>query len=87
MFDEFRRDPSSVSESWREFFQGYKPGGANLARPVLAGTAGPDEALEPGTTGAGAAGAASISMARRSIPAAHPTAGVIGPPISATSPS
>ena len=35
MFEQFRRDPQSVSESWREFFQGFKPGGANLARPLL----------------------------------------------------
>ena len=31
MFEQFRRDPLSVSESWREFFEGYKPAGANLA--------------------------------------------------------
>ncbi len=35
MFEQFRNDPDKVSESWREFFTGYKPGGANLARPVL----------------------------------------------------
>ena len=36
MFEQFRQDPLSVSESWREFFEGYKPAGANLAgRPVL----------------------------------------------------
>jgi 2-oxoglutarate dehydrogenase E1 component len=45
MFEEFRRDPSSVSESWRDFFEGYKPGGANLARPVLS-TSEPDEPPE-----------------------------------------
>jgi multifunctional 2-oxoglutarate metabolism enzyme len=40
MFDQFRRDPLSVSESWREFFEGYKPAGANLAgRTVLAANA------------------------------------------------
>ncbi|MSY26147.1 MAG: multifunctional oxoglutarate decarboxylase/oxoglutarate dehydrogenase thiamine pyrophosphate-binding subunit/dihydrolipoyllysine-residue succinyltransferase subunit, partial [Actinobacteria bacterium] len=26
MFEQFRSDPSSVSESWREFFGGYSPG-------------------------------------------------------------
>ncbi len=46
MFEEFRRDPSSVSESWREFFEGYKPGGANLARPVL-GTSEPAKPHQP----------------------------------------
>ncbi|HET9058686.1 MAG TPA: multifunctional oxoglutarate decarboxylase/oxoglutarate dehydrogenase thiamine pyrophosphate-binding subunit/dihydrolipoyllysine-residue succinyltransferase subunit [Acidimicrobiales bacterium] len=35
MFDQFRRDPTSVSESWQEFFAGYRPGGANLGRPVV----------------------------------------------------
>ncbi len=36
MFEQFREDPLSVSESWREFFEGYKPAGANLTRrPVL----------------------------------------------------
>ncbi|HUB69801.1 MAG TPA: multifunctional oxoglutarate decarboxylase/oxoglutarate dehydrogenase thiamine pyrophosphate-binding subunit/dihydrolipoyllysine-residue succinyltransferase subunit [Acidimicrobiales bacterium] len=42
MFEEFRRDPQSVSESWREFFDGYKPGGANLARPLLVAPGGVD---------------------------------------------
>ena len=36
MFDHYQRDPSSVSASWREFFDGYQPGGANLARPTAA---------------------------------------------------
>ncbi len=27
MYDQFRRDPESVSESWREFFADYVPGG------------------------------------------------------------
>jgi 2-oxoglutarate dehydrogenase E1 component len=33
MYDQYRQDPNSVSESWREFFENYRPGGANLARP------------------------------------------------------
>ena len=33
MYEQYRDDPNSVSESWREFFEGYRPGGANLARP------------------------------------------------------
>jgi 2-oxoglutarate decarboxylase len=33
MYEQYRQDPSSVSESWREFFLNYRPGGANLARP------------------------------------------------------
>jgi multifunctional 2-oxoglutarate metabolism enzyme len=67
MFEEFRRDPFSVSESWREFFEGYKPAGANLAgRPVLVPAApgaedGLNEAGERhrGGNGAGSGGAGS----------------------------
>jgi 2-oxoglutarate dehydrogenase E1 component len=33
MYEQYREDPASVSESWREFFENYRPGGANLARP------------------------------------------------------
>src|SRR5919108_734764 len=35
MYEQFRQDPSSVSDSWREFFEGYRPGGANLVRPPV----------------------------------------------------
>ena len=42
MYEQYREDPSSVSESWREFFEGYRPGGANLARPSTPET-GPAE--------------------------------------------
>src|SRR5579875_524775 len=34
MYEQYRADPSSVSESWRDFFEDYRPGGANLARPT-----------------------------------------------------
>ena len=47
MFEEFRRDPLSVSTSWREFFEGYKPGGANLARPEVASVEEAAEIAEP----------------------------------------
>ena len=40
MYEQYRADPSSVSESWREFFEGYRPGGANLARPATPEVAG-----------------------------------------------
>ena len=33
MYEQYRQDPASVSESWREFFADYHHGGANLARP------------------------------------------------------
>ena len=57
MFEQFRSDPTSVSESWREFFEGYKPGGANLVRrPVLvpSGELAPDG--EDGQIGTGPGG-------------------------------
>lgn len=44
MFDDFCRDPSSVSDSWREFFEGYRPGGANLAKPAPTVEGAPDVA-------------------------------------------
>ncbi len=41
MFEEYRNDPSSVSESWREFFADYVPGGmATVAVPAAAPPAG-----------------------------------------------
>ncbi len=48
MYEQYREDPQSVSESWREFFQDYRPGGANLARPstpqvTVPEGAGPEE--------------------------------------------
>ncbi|MGH9076854.1 MAG: multifunctional oxoglutarate decarboxylase/oxoglutarate dehydrogenase thiamine pyrophosphate-binding subunit/dihydrolipoyllysine-residue succinyltransferase subunit [Acidimicrobiales bacterium] len=46
MYERFRSDPAAVSESWREFFEGYRPGGANLVRS--AGAAEPGTAV-PGT--------------------------------------
>jgi len=51
MYEQYRRDPTSVSDSWREFFENYRPGGVNLARP-----ASPEPA--PGAVGqvAGAGG-------------------------------
>jgi 2-oxoglutarate decarboxylase len=52
MYEQYRQDPESVSESWREFFVNYRPGGANLARPatpdVRPDTLPPGED-EPGT--------------------------------------
>jgi multifunctional 2-oxoglutarate metabolism enzyme len=36
MYEQYRSDPDSVSGSWREFFQGYRPGGVNLAGPAAA---------------------------------------------------
>jgi multifunctional 2-oxoglutarate metabolism enzyme len=38
MYEQYRKDPDSVSGSWREFFQGYRPGGVNLAGPAAMST-------------------------------------------------
>jgi len=47
MFEEYRNDPSSVSESWREFFADYVPGGITAAPvPVAVPAAVPDVAGE-----------------------------------------
>ncbi len=78
MFDEFCRDPSSVSESWREFFEGYKPAGANLARrPVLLpnGEAAEDSELvgaaaRQSRAGNGVGSATGTLLARPSAPPA-----------------
>ena len=58
MYEQYLQDPASVSESWREFFHDFRPGGANLARPstpeAKAGVAGPDDDDEewtPATNG------------------------------------
>jgi 2-oxoglutarate decarboxylase len=57
MFEQYRQDPGSVSESWREFFQNYRPGGVNLARPstpeVRPDTPAPGSEADVETTTAG----------------------------------
>jgi 2-oxoglutarate dehydrogenase E1 component len=69
MFEEFRRDPSSVSDSWRDFFEGYKPGGANLARPVLVST---DDGSGGNGAGAGAAPRAQAAVLVSPVVAPRP---------------
>ncbi len=65
MFEQFRADPTSVSESWREFFEGYKPGGANLVRrPVLLPNGDGAPNVGEGPNGAGPAGYAPIAGAK-----------------------
>ena len=65
MFEEYRTDPSSVSESWREFFADYVPGGvATVVVPTGAGADGRTDGRRPGDR----------RTARRRAPAA-PVAG------------
>ncbi|MCU4183811.1 multifunctional oxoglutarate decarboxylase/oxoglutarate dehydrogenase thiamine pyrophosphate-binding subunit/dihydrolipoyllysine-residue succinyltransferase subunit [Acidiferrimicrobium sp. IK] len=83
MYEQYRNDPASVSDSWREFFRGYRPGGANLARPTLNQPApeDDDEDQESVTAVATAApapaaanGAAPASAAPAPAPAPAPAA-------------
>jgi 2-oxoglutarate decarboxylase len=63
MYEEFRSDPSSVSESWREFFADYSPPGLLLVQPCGPATGngapapanGPSAATEACAPGRGAA--------------------------------
>jgi 2-oxoglutarate decarboxylase len=71
MYDRYRSDPSSVSDSWREFFADYRPAGGPLAPPSAAVAPLPVPAQVP----ASAAPAASSA----SIPAAGATTGPAGP--------
>src|ERR1700722_13195010 len=61
MYDQFRRDPASVSESWREFFADYVPGGHG----GLAGSGSPRAEMAPPDMihGSGAAEAATNGSA------------------------
>ncbi len=71
MYEQFRRDPKSVSESWREFFADYVPGGRG-------GLAGANGAPAPAngaaaTTPADARPAGAVPAAGFSEPATPPT--------------
>jgi 2-oxoglutarate decarboxylase len=83
MYEQYRNDPQSVSPGWRDFFQGYRPGGINLARPSLSP---PADAPEPqGTRPAAPAGRADDvpSTGAAEAPAAKPArpAAPVGTPI------
>ncbi|HUO48319.1 MAG TPA: multifunctional oxoglutarate decarboxylase/oxoglutarate dehydrogenase thiamine pyrophosphate-binding subunit/dihydrolipoyllysine-residue succinyltransferase subunit, partial [Acidimicrobiales bacterium] len=66
MYEQYRADPSSVSESWREFFADYSPGTSSaLAAPVNA--PGPPPAAAP-------AGSPGEGLAAVPAPAAAPAA-------------
>ncbi len=72
MYEQYRDDPASVSESWREFFEDYRPGGANLARPstpqMRLETAESRDAFDGSATDAGAPAAYPAVRPRRSRP-------------------
>ncbi len=81
MFEEYRSDPSSVSESWREFFADYVPGGVSTA-------AVPAPAPAPTTVAAPAPPAtpAAVPGGSPTAPAAIPTDGA-GPNGAVATPS
>ena len=59
MYEQFRADPNSVSESWREFFTDYKPGAVTaVAAPAPAAPAASAPLPAPAATPAPAAPAA-----------------------------
>ena len=80
MFEDFCRDPGSVSESWREFFEGYRPAGANLAKPVARVVApGPDQGPAPASAVAAPAQAVAPLHAARGGGAAIGTGSALHP--------
>jgi 2-oxoglutarate decarboxylase len=63
MYDEYLRDPASVSDTWKEFFADYRPPGAPGPAPAPASaapasTSGSAEAARPAVPAAGAGKAA-----------------------------
>ena len=72
MFEEYRNDPSSVSESWREFFADYVPGGmATVAVPAVAPPPAATPAPEP-TRSAAPTATTTSPPASAAAPAAAP---------------
>jgi len=53
MYDQFRKDPESVSESWRDFFADYVPGGHGGLAGTGNGAASATPANGSGTNGSG----------------------------------
>ena len=84
MYEQFRRDPGSVSQSWQEFFQGYTPSPSPRASTVTAEV--PVVRVEP-TVAPAAAPVATPAATPPAAPAngTTPTAGVadseVGEPI------
>jgi len=93
MYEQFRLDPSSVSESWREFFADYTPPGvpafdatAETAREV-AGNGAPAPAQAPVGLANGAAADSGSSAQNGSPPSAGSTQTVPAPPPAGPAPS
>src|ERR1700677_937526 len=76
MYEEYRSDPSSVSESWREFFADYSPPGA----PTSAAAA-------VTSTGNGAPATANGSPPATGVPARNGAPASNGAPATAPAPA
>ncbi|HEY5252588.1 MAG TPA: multifunctional oxoglutarate decarboxylase/oxoglutarate dehydrogenase thiamine pyrophosphate-binding subunit/dihydrolipoyllysine-residue succinyltransferase subunit, partial [Acidimicrobiales bacterium] len=84
MYEEYRSDPASVSESWREFFADYAPSGsstpdpgppaANGAPPVANGTTATNGAPTEAATSPAAPPAAGPSVVPPTAPSIAPEA-------------
>jgi 2-oxoglutarate dehydrogenase E1 component len=62
MFEEYRSDPSSVSESWREFFADYVPGGVAVVPAPAPQPPQPGPAAVPAADSSGSStGSATVS--------------------------
>src|SRR5438105_1868116 len=71
MYEQYRQDPASVSESWQEFFADYRPSiGSNGSRDTPTETASP--APQPAAPAAVSA-PATAEAARPAAPAGHST--------------
>ena len=68
MYEQYRADPESVGESWREFFEDYRSMTA-AAHPELAPPAAQPAPAEIGTGRAGAVTPAPATPAQRPAPA------------------
>ncbi len=90
MFDEYRNDPSSVSESWREFFADYVPGGvATAAVPPAPSPAPVAPPSAPAPVPAAPTGATTTVAPGPATPNGAPArapAGASGPEVSEASP-
>src|SRR5215212_8981510 len=74
MYEQFRSDPDSVSETWREFFSDYKPAIANLApAPSVPAPVATATAAAPASNGAPSAAPARSTAPAAAAPAAPST--------------
>ena len=91
MYAEYKSDPSSVSESWREFFADYTPSGSADGATATAGAApatAPTASAVPSPPSAPGAAPSTPppAPAPASTPASVPTSAAAPPPTSAPAP-